>query len=219
MCVGVCARVRAVRRTQGLTNNVEAMRTEASRADNQGQTLLHIIAWRNGRSPNSRRPCPERSSPIQIVAPRSCFAFLPSLHHETPGLSAASRSRLTRPFSPTRLRPLSCSLRKFVKGLQPVFFRKGPGKQRSKFPNAGRLWRPGSVQRENPEGVEGGVVRLSKAKCMGRRDAQTRCRGSVGDGQAQLQEYDAAHVSMCPRVPGAKKASTVTVCFENIVRT
>ena len=108
VCVGVCARVRAVRRTQGLTNNFEAMLTEASRADEQGQTLLHIIAWRKGRSPHSDQQCPERSSP------RSGVAFLPSLHHETPGLSAASRPWLTRPFFLTRLRPLSCSLRAYV---------------------------------------------------------------------------------------------------------
>ena len=60
----------------------------------------------------------------------------------------------------------------------------------------------------------------SKAKCMGRRGAQTRCRGSVGNKHAQLQIYDAAHGSMCPRVTGIKTIPlTITVCCENIVRT
>ena len=127
VCVGVCARVRAVRRTQGLTNNFEAMLTEASRADEQGQTLLHIIAWRKGRSPHSDQQCPERSSP------RSGVAFLPSLHHETPGLSAASRSRLTRPFSPTRLRPLACSL-SFQRASARILSERPAGNKRANSP-------------------------------------------------------------------------------------
>ena len=76
------------------------------------------------------------------------------------------------------------------------------------------------MQRKNSEGVEGGVVPRSKAKCMGRRGAQTRCRGSVGNRHAQLQIYDAAHVSMCPRVTGIETIPlTITKCCEHIVRT
>ena len=62
------------------------------------------------------------------------------------------------------------------------------------------------MQRKNPKGVEGGVVRRSKAKGMGRGGAQACCRGTVGVEQAQLQVYDAAHVSMCNRVSGTGKS-------------
>ena len=62
------------------------------------------------------------------------------------------------------------------------------------------------MQRKNLKGVEGGVVRRSKARGMGRGGTQARCRGPVGVEQAQLQEYDAAHGSMLPRVPGTGKS-------------
>ena len=156
-CVCVCVRVRAVRRTQGLTLDDEAMRAETARLDPQGQTLLHIIAHRGGRDPGKSRTRADRTSPIQMAAHPVVFCFPP----QPPPRNAWAFSGLTLSVNPSPLPHLAAASRlqfKLSKGFSPHFLGKARGKQRSKFPSAARGWRRGSVQRENPEGVEGGVV-------------------------------------------------------------
>ena len=44
--VCVCARVRAIRGTQAVVGDAALMRANAPQMDEQGQSILHLVAWR-----------------------------------------------------------------------------------------------------------------------------------------------------------------------------
>ena len=50
VCVCMCARVRAIPGTQAALLNAALVREHAPKADTQGQTVLHLIAWRASRT-------------------------------------------------------------------------------------------------------------------------------------------------------------------------